>query len=185
MRCGWVTVSSLPSAICAHVTIRPKWPATSDHMHRRGTQSKAKQEMPAGVGEWCAALAALPNSRRARCARSSPCARGGRQVPSIGTDAGGEAWSLTGAANGMRLGLRCRAHRCQMRAYFTGFPNRPAACDHVDRRGRNSKRLALQALGETGSGYCRKLNCPPCPGPGHMPWTPIACFGSQFIESPI
>jgi hypothetical protein len=54
-----------------------------------------------------------------------------------------------------------------MRAHFAICPKRPAASDHVDRRGGISQRLALQAPGETVSGYWPEVELPAL----SRPWT--------------
>jgi hypothetical protein len=71
---GAAAPSSPGARMRAHFTICAKRPAASDHMDRRGRNPKPSAAAHRG-GECSVVGAAQPDPRRARCARSSPCAQ--------------------------------------------------------------------------------------------------------------
>jgi hypothetical protein len=73
----------------------------------------------------------LPN---AICARPSPYVRSGgslRRFEPAREEIDGDAWTPTGAADEMRLGLRRAATASRMRTHFTVCAERPAASGHA------------------------------------------------------
>ena len=83
---GWPCGADLTGRqMRAPFTIGPKRPTASEHADQRGRAPKVKR----GRDRECRAVgAAVPDSRRARCARTSPYARSGPQPPTTWSDDG-------------------------------------------------------------------------------------------------
>ena len=101
--CGWRDGEHTSLRVAFH---RAKRPTASDDEDRRWRNAKAKRGPPTGAANAVRAALWLPKSQQAGYARISPK-----------------------PADEMRLGLRLRAYRRQIRAHFTICHNRPAGSD--------------------------------------------------------